>query len=136
MVQSAYVWHGPFRYHTNGSGFEYKGKWFPIERYEKERRAHFALPDPVYNDDELYARFIRCQANTQHPSYYQLEIFDELPDGWRLGIDDGRFGWGLRGSWDRDSKYLWCENGPMYLNRYPGDSARNPNYKQALVRRK
>lgn len=81
----------------------------------------------VYADDELYARHIRRA--------YKVEIFDELPDGWRLGIDDGRYGWGLRGNWDRNSEYLWCENMPMYRNAYPGDWHRNKGYKQALVRR-
>lgn len=80
----------------------------------------------VYADDELYARHLR--------RVYGLEILDELPDGWHLGIDGG-FGFGLRGNWDLESKYLWCENMPMYRNAYPGDWHKNEGYRQALVRR-
>ena len=132
MVQSAFEWRGPFKYCRGGRGFYYKGKYFPIPC----KPPLYHTPDCVYDDDELYARHIRFGANAgMNPSRYPFEIFDELPDGWRRGIDDGRFGWGLRGNWDHDSKYLWCENGPMYLNRWPGDSARNPDYRQGLVRR-
>ena len=133
MVQCAFVWHGPFKYDRSGRGFEYRGRFFKTKAGLKWCRESDAF-DVVYHDDELYARHIRFRAN-DGDSRYPFEIFDELPDGWRLGVDSGRFGWGLRGNWDRDSKYLWCENGPMYLNRYPGDSARNPNYRQALVLR-
>lgn len=127
MVQSAYEWHGPFKYHRSGEGFEYKGKYFLTE-YGRRRWAEREHFDVLYADDELYARHLR--------QYTGAQIFDELPEGWHVGIyfHGGRRG--LRGPNDFESAYEWCETDvPMYRNAYPGDTTRNSDYRQGLVRR-
>ena len=133
MCECGHYYVGPFKYDRSGHFFSFNGKTFRTKAYYEYQRK-YGLADAIYDDDELYARHIRFDANTSNRNH-PFEIFDELPEGWRLGVDDGRFGWGLRGNWDRDSKYLWCESGPMYRNAYPGDSRVNPNYRQALVKR-
>ena len=99
-------------------------------RREMERRVFNA----IYEDEELYARKVRASHNLNPHTKYELEIFDELPEGWRVEMyQHGRQG--LRSGDRCQGKYLWCENGNPYLDRYPGDSTRNPEYRQALVRR-
>ena len=100
----------------------------------------------IYEDDELYARHLmstnnRAMVNSLNPdeviieSTHEFRIFDELPEGWTTCLRE--FGYmGLRGRWDTDSKYVWCENMPPYRNAYPGDTTRNAGYRQCLVRRK
>ena len=94
---------------------------------EAERDAFNAC----YDNDELYARHIRSTENRRKPNSF--EIFDELPDGWTTHLSEhGEVG--LRGYNDHTSKYVWCENMPMYVcinDRYK----RNPGYRQSLVRR-
>lgn len=101
------------------------------QKREVERKA-FNL---IYESDELYARKIRANTNLKNPGY-GFEIFDELPEGWRLGIHEhGCYRRGLR-SLNDHSKYEWCENGPMYLGTDSlGCYRKNPNYRQSLVRR-
>ena len=89
----------------------------------------------IYEDDELYARHIRANHNLNPNKRYEFVIFDTLPEGWSVEMTyGGRHG--LRGKYDNESEYMWCEFGRPYRNAYPGDTARNPEYKQALVRRK
>lgn len=100
-----------------------------------KREAEHKAFEAIYADEDLYARHIRAMHNLNPNTTYEFEIFDELPEGWRVELCDyGRHG--LRSGDHCKGKYLWCENGSPYLNRYPGDTARNPEYKQALVRRK
>ena len=98
---------------------------------EVERKAFNA----VYANDELYARHIRANCNLDPNKGYEFTIFDTLPEGWSVEMTyGGRHG--LRGKYDNESESMWCEFGRPYRNAYPGDTARNPEYKQALVRRK
>ena len=134
MVKSAYEWHGPFKYQTNGEGFYYGKKFFWTKAGYKRWIVQGQANDRVYEDDELHARRIRANANRY--GNHDFQIFDELPDGWHRGIYEhgGRFG--LNGRRDTTSKYEWCETDiPMYRNAYPGDSRVNPGYRQALVKR-
>lgn len=134
MITSAYEWHGPFKYDTNGEGFRYGNRYFRTALGRK-RDTSFQAFDRIYGDDELYARRIRASNNLAGFGY-SFEIFDELPEGWHVGIYFHDCRSGLRSHReDRWSKYLWCETDvPMFRNAYPGDSRRNPEYRQALVR--
>ena len=89
----------------------------------------------VYDDDELYARHLRAQNNLGE-RFYGFEIFDELPEGWTTCLQNHGHR-GLRGKYDNESKYVWCEtNVPMYVGEYPSNYHINPEYRQSLVRRK
>lgn len=110
-------------------------------RREVERKAF----DAIYEDDELYARHLMSTNNRAavdsltrsevlRESSHRFEIFDELPEGWTTCLSEIGYR-GLRGKWDTESKYVWCENMPMYRNKYPGDWKVNPGYRQCLVRR-
>lgn len=97
-------------------------------KYGLMREVECKAFNAVYEDDELYARY--------HRSRYGTPIFDELPEGWHLGLNEYGGRRGLRGRWDRESAYEWCETDiPCYRNAYPGDWHRNAEYRQALVRR-
>lgn len=125
---SAYEWVGPFKYHTNGEEFWYKGKHFFTESGYKRYFVRFKAWDAIYDDDELYARKIRHDTGAQ--------IFDELPEGWHRGFREYGGRRGLRGPRDTESAYEWCETDiPAYGNAFPGDWRRNKEYRQALVRR-
>ena len=128
MVKPAYEWFGPFKYQTNGEAFEYKGKHYWTKAGYQRWIVQSAAYDRIYENDELYARLIR--RTTGAP------IFDELPEGWHRGIHEYGGRRGLRGRYDCESAYEWCETDvPMYRNAYPGDWRRNPDYRQGLVRR-
>lgn len=125
MVKSYYEWIGPFKYQTNGEAFWYKGKMYRTKN--GMRVSPTCLIDPVYENDELYARWIRRVT--------KAEIFDTLPDGWHLGIHEYGGRRGIYGRNDSDSAYEWCETDePMFI-RIGGYERHNPKYQQALVRR-